>query len=83
MLSQLNRRVQPEELSHPSARLLSAPGSRRAPRCVPTASPRLRELLELFASQSRVGVQGPPQQLTGTQCGASLQGEELKSVGDA
>lgn len=80
MLSQLNRYVQPEELSHPSARLLSAPGSRHAPHCLPTASPRLREL---FASQSFVGVERSPQQLTETQCGGSLQGEELKSVGDA
>lgn len=39
MLSQLNRHVQPQELSHPSARLLSAPGSHRAPRSMPCRQP--------------------------------------------
>lgn len=83
MLSQLNRRVQPEELSHRAARLLSAPGSRHAPRSAPTASPGLREMPEPFVSQICVGERKGPPWLLGTQHRASVCGEELQPVGDA
>lgn len=61
MLSQLNRRVQPQELAQPRARLLAGAGSRcrSAPRSVPPAPPRLPGLRELLEPQIYVGKRPP------------------------